>query len=80
MVRCDCLQRRSISKTLYAQSKALHNSQIIRAALVVLVGFLTSGILGFVRTGVLALQFGAGAALDSFLYSPLLPYFIRRPS
>ena len=48
-----------------AQSKALNNSQIIRAALVVLVGFLASGILGFVRTGVLAAQFGGNTYINS---------------
>lgn len=59
-----------------AQSKALDNSQIIRAALVVLVGFLASGVLGFVRTGVIAAQFGAGTALDSFLAAQRLPEII----
>jgi len=62
-----------------AQSKALNNSLIICAALVVLVGFLDSGILGFVRSGVLAAQFGVNTYIYSlheftlsFLYYPLL--------
>jgi len=48
-----------------AQSKALNNSQIIRAALVVLVGFFASGILGFVRSEVLTAQFG----VNTYIYS-----------
>ena len=35
-------------------SKALDNRQVIEKALIVLFGFLASGLLGFVRTAVLA--------------------------
>ena len=61
------------------QFYALNNSQIIFATLVMLVGFLASGIPRFVRTGVLAAQFGDYTYIYSyneftlsFLYSPLL--------
>lgn len=57
-------------------SRALSNTQILRAALIVLVGFLASGILGFVRQGVLAAQFGAGDALDSFIAAQRIPEMI----
>lgn len=55
---------------------ALSNTQILRAALIVLVGFLASGILGFVRQGVLAAQFGAGDALDAFIAAQRIPEMI----
>ena len=62
-----------------AQSKALNNSQIIRAALVVLVSVLKNPRTRFVRSEVLAAQFGVNTYIYSlheftlsFLYSPLL--------
>ena len=58
------------------ESKALDNRQVIEKALIVLFGFLASGLLGFVRTAVLAGQFGAGAALDSFIAAQRIPEII----
>ncbi len=58
------------------QSKALSNRQIARAALIVLFGFLASGVLGFIRTAVIAATFGAGAALDTFLAAQRIPEII----
>lgn len=57
-------------------SKALSNTQIIRAALIVLVGFLASGVLGFIRTLVVSQTFGAGEALDSFIAAQRIPEII----
>ena len=54
-------------------SKALNNRQVIEKALIVLVGFLASGILGLVRIGVVGAQFGTGAALDIFSAAQQLP-------
>ena len=56
-----------------SQSKALSNTQIARAALVVLVGFLASGVLGLVRTAIISAQFGTGGALDAFFAAQRLP-------
>lgn len=58
------------------QSRALSNSQVLRAALVVLFGFLASGVLGFVRTGVLSAYFGTSAAHDAFLAAQRIPEII----
>lgn len=55
------------------QSKALSNTQIARAALVVLVGFLASGVLGLLRTSIISAQFGTGGALDAFFAAQRLP-------
>jgi putative peptidoglycan lipid II flippase len=57
-------------------SKALDNRQIIEKALIVLFGFLASGLLGFVRTGVLAGQFGTSSALDTFYAAQRIPEII----
>ena len=54
-------------------AKTLDNRQVIEKALIVLFGFLASGLLGFVRTAVLAGQFGAGAAHDTFLAAQQIP-------
>ena len=59
-----------------AQSRALTNAQVIRAALIVLFGFLASGVLGFVRTGVLNAQFGTSIALDAFYAAQRIPEII----
>lgn len=59
-----------------SKSRALSNSQVARAALVVLFGFLASGVLGFVRTGVLAAQFGTGDAIDAFNAAQQIPELI----
>jgi putative peptidoglycan lipid II flippase len=58
------------------QTRALSNQQVVRAALLVLAGFLASGILGFVRTAVLSAQFGAGGALDAFYAAQQIPEVI----
>ena len=55
------------------QSRALSNPQIARAALVVLLGFLASGLLGLVRTAVIAAAFGTGEALDAFVAAQRIP-------
>ena len=55
------------------QSRALTNHQIARAAVIVLLGFLTSGALGLVRTAVIAATFGAGDPLDAFLAAQRVP-------
>ncbi|PJF21343.1 MAG: murein biosynthesis integral membrane protein MurJ [Phototrophicales bacterium] len=51
----------------------LNNSQIFRAALIVLLGFLASGVLGFVRTGAFSATFGASAELDAFYAAQRIP-------
>ncbi len=51
----------------------LSNRQIARAAAVVVVGFLASGVLGLVRTAAFAATFGAGDALDSFYAAQRIP-------
>lgn len=58
------------------KSKTLDNRQVTEKALIVLFGFLASGLLGFVRTAVVAGQFGAGAALDTFLAAQRIPELI----
>jgi len=57
-------------------SKALTNRQIASAAAVVLVGFLASGLLGLVRTAVIAATFGTGIASDAFLAAQRIPELI----
>lgn len=59
-----------------AQPSVLSNRQLLRAALVVLVGFLASGVLGFIRTAVLSAVFGAGEALDAFYAAQQIPELI----
>ncbi|MDQ7024406.1 MAG: murein biosynthesis integral membrane protein MurJ [Anaerolineae bacterium] len=59
-----------------SQSRALSNKQIARAALIVLGGFLASGVLGFIRQGVLAAQFGTGTAFDAFIAAQRIPEII----
>ncbi len=54
-------------------SKALSGGQILRAALVVLVGFLASGIFGFVRVAIVGAQFGTSDALDAFTAAQRIP-------
>ncbi len=56
-----------------SQSNALSNSQILRAAFIVLVGFLASGLLGLVRTAVFSSTFGASAELDAFYAAQRIP-------
>ncbi len=59
-----------------SQSRALNTSQLIRAALIVLLSFMASGVLGFVRTGVLSAQFGTSEAHDAFLAAQRIPEII----
>ncbi len=59
-----------------ADTRALSNAQIIRAAGVVLVGFLASGVLGLVRTAVIGAQFGTSAALEAFIAAQRIPEII----
>ncbi|MBZ0300828.1 MAG: murein biosynthesis integral membrane protein MurJ [Anaerolineae bacterium] len=57
-------------------SRALSNAQIARAALIVLFGFVASGVLGLVRTAIINAAFGAGDALDAFVWAQRLPELI----
>lgn len=59
-----------------SETRALSSNQLLRAALVVLVGFLASGVLGIVRQAVLAAQFGTTETLDAFLAAQRLPEII----
>ena len=54
-------------------SGALDNRQIVQKALIVLVGFLASGLLGLLRIAVVGAQFGTGAANDAFAAAQQLP-------
>lgn len=54
-------------------SRALSNKQIFLSALVVLLGFLASGVLGFVRTAVFSATFGTSAELDAFYAAQRIP-------
>jgi putative peptidoglycan lipid II flippase len=54
-------------------AKALTPRQIIRAALVVVLGFIASGVLGLARTGIFSVTFGAGDALDAFYAAQRIP-------
>jgi putative peptidoglycan lipid II flippase len=51
----------------------LSTRQIARAALVVLLGFLASGILGLFRSSVIGSTFGATAILDAYLAAQRIP-------
>ena len=54
-------------------SGALDNRQIVQKALIVLFGFLASGLLGLLRIAVVGAQFGTGAANDAFAAAQQLP-------
>ena len=54
-------------------SNALDNREIFEKALIVLVGFVASGLLGLVRIAVVGAQFGTGAAYDAFAAAQQLP-------
>ncbi len=56
-----------------SESPALDNRQIIQKALIVLIGFLVSGLLGLLRIAVVGAQFGTGAANDAFAAAQQLP-------
>ena len=57
-------------------SKALDNRQLAEKALIMLFGFLASGVLGLLRLAVLAGTFGTSAARDSFSTAGQLPELI----
>ena len=57
-------------------SNALDNRQLAEKALIMLVGFLASGVLGLLRLAVLAGTFGTSAARDSFATAGQLPELI----
>lgn len=57
-------------------SRALSNRQIARAAIVVIFGFLTSGILGLIRTAVISATFGTSDTLDAFYAAQRIPEMI----
>jgi putative peptidoglycan lipid II flippase len=59
-----------------ADSRALDTRRILYATLVVLFGFLASGVLGFVRTAVINAQFGTSATLDAFYAAQQIPELI----
>ncbi|MBE2182628.1 MAG: murein biosynthesis integral membrane protein MurJ [Anaerolineae bacterium] len=52
---------------------ALSNRQIARAAAVVVVGFLASGVLGLLRTVFFSVTFGGGVELDAFYAAQRVP-------
>lgn len=54
-------------------SRALTNAGIVRAAFVVLLGFLASGVLGLVRTAAYTAIFGASDVLDAFVAAQRVP-------
>ncbi len=54
-------------------AKALSNTQIVRAAVVVVGGFLASGVLGLVRTAAFSATFGTSEALDAFYAAQNIP-------
>jgi len=54
-------------------ARALNNSQIAHAAVVVVLGFLASGVLGLVRTWIFSVTFGASESLDAFYAAQRLP-------
>ncbi|MDE2777595.1 MAG: murein biosynthesis integral membrane protein MurJ [Chloroflexota bacterium] len=55
------------------QSDALGNREIIEKAVIVLAGFVASGLLGLARLAVVGAQFGTGAAYDAFAAAQQLP-------
>ncbi|MBZ0279770.1 MAG: murein biosynthesis integral membrane protein MurJ [Anaerolineae bacterium] len=59
-----------------SRAAALSNRQIARAAGVVLIGFLASGVLGLVRTAIVSATFGTSNASDSFGAAQRIPELI----
>lgn len=59
-----------------AQIRVLSAAQMLRAALVVLLGFLASGILGLIRTAAYAAAFGATDELDVFYTAQRIPEIV----
>lgn len=56
-----------------SQSNALDNREVIEKAVIVLAGFVASGLLGLARLAVVGAQFGTGAAYDAFAAAQQLP-------
>jgi putative peptidoglycan lipid II flippase len=56
-----------------SNTKALTNRQILKAALIVLLGFVASGVLGIVRTAAFSATFGTSAELDAFYAAQRIP-------
>lgn len=54
-------------------TRALSNAQIARATVVIVGGFVASGVLGLLRTWTFSVTFGAGDQLDAFLAARQLP-------
>ncbi len=55
------------------QKNALNNRQVLRAAFIVLLGFLASGLLGLVRSAVFNATLGADSASDAFYAAQRIP-------
>jgi len=58
------------------QVRVLSAGQMMRAVLVVVLGFLASGILGLIRTAAYAAAFGASAELDVFYAAQRIPEMV----
>lgn len=59
-----------------SESHALSNRQMVRAAALVLLGFLASGVLGLLRAAIVSSTFGTGDALDAFYAAQRIPELI----
>lgn len=58
------------------QGRVLNAGQVVRAAVVVLLGFLASGLLGLVRTAAYAASFGATGEMDAFNTAQRIPEIV----
>ncbi|MFN8372592.1 MAG: murein biosynthesis integral membrane protein MurJ [Anaerolineae bacterium] len=56
-----------------SQTQALSNRQMLRAVGVLIFGFLSSGVLGLIRTTLTTATFGTSAELDAFLAAQRIP-------
>ncbi len=56
-----------------AAARALTGRQIARAAGIVMIAYIASGVLGVVRTAAISSTFGAGAKLDAFVAAQRVP-------
>lgn len=59
-------QNIDLSQTSGQASQALNNRQLARAATLIMLALVASGILGLIRQGAIASAFGAGRQLDAF--------------
>lgn len=59
-----------------APLSALSSRQVLRASLVVVLGFVAGGLLGLLRTAIISATFGTGVALDAFFRAQQLPELI----